>query len=253
MNAIPKTIHYCWFGGKPLPESAKEYIATWRKYMPDYQIKEWNESNFDVNIIPYTAAAYKDKKYAFVSDYARFWVLYNYGGVYFDTDVKMIRSIDDIVAKGPFMGIEISFQPLEHGPGVAPGLGIGVQAGNPVYKAILGHYAGLTYGQVNDYGRQINVVDVVSRFLKTYGLVEEDRMQNCGGIDIYPSEYFCPFGVGENGSYLKITDNTRTIHMYAGTWLPKSVHIKNWIGDLLGREFMSKLVRLKSFFKKRIR
>ena len=80
---IPKVIHYCWFGGNPLPKSAQKCIASWRKYLPDYEIKEWNESNFDVNIIPYTAEAYKAKKYAFVSDYARFWILYKYGGLYF--------------------------------------------------------------------------------------------------------------------------------------------------------------------------
>ena len=86
---IPKIIHYCWFGGNPLPVSAKKCIASWRKFLPDYEIKEWNESNFDVNSIPYTAEAYKAKKYAFVSDYARFYILYKYGGLYFDTDVEV--------------------------------------------------------------------------------------------------------------------------------------------------------------------
>ena len=106
---------------------AKKCIASWRKFFPDYEIKEWNEGNFDVNIIPYTAEAYACKKYAFVSDYARFWVLYKYGGLYFDTDVEVIRPMDDIVARGPFMGIET---PATFGnlPNVNPGLGLG---GNP--------------------------------------------------------------------------------------------------------------------------
>ena len=108
---IPKVIHYCWFGGNPLPASAKKCIASWRKYLPDYEIKEWNESNFDVNIIPYTAEAYKAKKYAFVSDYARFWILYKYGGLYFDTDVEVIKNMDDIIAKGAFMGCENEAKP----------------------------------------------------------------------------------------------------------------------------------------------
>lgn len=103
---IPKIIHYCWFGRGPLPELAQKCIASWKKYLPDYEIKEWNEDNFDVNIIPYTAEAYAEKKYAFVSDYARFWVLYKYGGIYFDTDVEVIRPLDDIIAKGNFMGCE---------------------------------------------------------------------------------------------------------------------------------------------------
>ena len=97
---IPKIIHYCWFGRGPLPELAQKCIASWKKYLPDYEIKEWNEDNFDVNILPYTAEAYQAKKYAGVSDYARFWILYQYGGIYFDTDVEVIRPIDDIVVRG---------------------------------------------------------------------------------------------------------------------------------------------------------
>ena len=103
---IPKIIHYCWFGHNPLPPLALKCIASWKKYLPDYEIKEWNEENFDVNIIPYTREAYAAGKYAFVTDYARFWILYKYGGIYFDTDVEMIRPIDDIIAAGGFMGYE---------------------------------------------------------------------------------------------------------------------------------------------------
>ena len=101
---IPQTIHYCWFGGNPLPESAQKCIASWRRYFPDWEIKEWNESNFDVDSIPYTTQAYRAKKYAFVSDYARFKILYEHGGVYFDTDVEVIKSFNDILGWGPFMG-----------------------------------------------------------------------------------------------------------------------------------------------------
>ena len=103
---IPKTIHYCWFGGNPLPEMAIKCIESWKKFLPDYEIKQWDESNFDVNMIPYAAEAYKAKKYAFVSDFARFWILYNYGGLYFDTDVEVIKPMDNIIAKGPFMVCE---------------------------------------------------------------------------------------------------------------------------------------------------
>ena len=135
---IPKVIHYCWFGGNPLPEFAIKCIDSWRKYMPDYEIKEWNESNFDVNIIPYTKEAYEAKKYAFVSDYARFWILYHYGGVYFDTDVEVIRPLDEIIERGAFMGCEIDGQDPHYGDiAVNPGLGLAVKAGHQVYKAIL--------------------------------------------------------------------------------------------------------------------
>ena len=120
---IPKTIHYCWFGRGELTQLAKKCIASWRQFFPDYEIKEWNEDNFDVNCIPYTADAYMAGKYAFVSDYARFWVLYHLGGVYFDTDVEVIKSMDDVLEKGPFMGFEM----LRVRPAVNPGLGLAAE------------------------------------------------------------------------------------------------------------------------------
>ena len=121
---IPKIIHYCWFGGNPLPELAQKCIASWKKYCPDYEIKEWNETNFDLNCCDYVREAYEAKKWAFVSDYARFWILYHEGGVYFDTDVEVPKPIDTIVEKGSFMGCEKSNQwPLglvwQQSPGLA--------------------------------------------------------------------------------------------------------------------------------------
>ncbi|WP_394811651.1 glycosyltransferase family 32 protein [Phocaeicola vulgatus] len=122
---IPKVIHYCWFGRNSLPPLAVKCLESWKRFFPDYEIKEWNEDNFDVNIISYTAEAYRVKKYAFVSDYARFWILYHYGGLYFDTDVEVIKSMDDIIAKGSFMGCEKDAD--KEGAtalAVAPGLGL---------------------------------------------------------------------------------------------------------------------------------
>ena len=108
---IPKVIHYCWFGRNPLPPFAVKCIESWKKFLPGYEIKEWNEDNFDVNIIPYTQEAYEARKYAFVSDYARFYILYHHGGIYFDTDVEVIKSIDDIIERGAFMGCENEAKP----------------------------------------------------------------------------------------------------------------------------------------------
>ena len=103
---ITKTIHYCWFGRGELPEKAKQCIESWKKFCPDYEIKEWNEDNFDMNSCAYVKEAYEAKKWAFVSDYARFEILYKYGGLYFDTDVELVKSFDDIVSKGTFMGLQ---------------------------------------------------------------------------------------------------------------------------------------------------
>lgn len=122
---IPKKIHYCWFGRNPLPESARKCIASWHRYLPDYEIIEWNEDNFDVGSIPYTAQAYAANKYAFVSDYARFKILYEHGGLYFDTDVEVIRPMDDIVAAGPFMGFEVNPCTTRPNGAVNPGVGMG--------------------------------------------------------------------------------------------------------------------------------
>lgn len=108
---IPKIIHYCWFGGNPLPELAVKCIESWKKYCPDYEIKRWDESNFDLKCCDYVKEAYQAKKWAFVSDYVRFKVLYDEGGLYFDTDVELIKPIDDILACGPFMGVEVG-QPI---------------------------------------------------------------------------------------------------------------------------------------------
>ena len=94
---MEKVIHYCWFGGKPLPRSAEKCIASWKKFLPEFEIVRWDESNFDVNAIPYTREAYSAGKYAFVSDYARFWILYHNGGLYFDTDGEVINNLDDIL------------------------------------------------------------------------------------------------------------------------------------------------------------
>lgn len=210
---IPKVIHYCWFGGNPLPESAKKCIASWRKFMPDYEIKEWNESNFDVNIIPYTAEAYKAKKYAFVSDYARFWILFHHGGLYFDTDVEVIAPLDDIISRGPFIGC---CKDAPTGKEVAPGLGLGVNPGLGLYKEILDVYASLHF--INDDGNMNlkTVVDYVTDLLCKHGLENKTGIQQVAGVYIYPVDYFCPISV--NDGKLRITKNTRTIHHYAQSW-----------------------------------
>ena len=236
---IPKIIHYCWFGRNPLPDLAKKCIASWKKYLPDYEIKEWNEDNFDVNIIPYTAEAYKAKKYAFVSDYARFWILYNYGGLYFDTDVEIIKPMDDIIARGPFMGCEKEAGKGATTLGVAPGLGLGVNPGlglgvNPglgLYKEILDFYAPLSFIEESKKGTE-TVVKYTTRILCRHGLKDTPDIQEVAGITIYPKEYFCPkdYTTGK----MSITGKSVSIHHFGASWLPFYERLEHRIWQLLG-------------------
>lgn len=239
---IPKIIHYCWFGRNALPKSAIKCIDSWRKYLPDYEIKEWNEDNFDVNIIPYTSDAYKAKKYAFVSDYARFWILYQYGGLYFDTDVEVIKSIDDVIEKGSFMGCEKDASDLGRYPDVAPGLGLGVTPNNEFIKEILAIYQELDYNEENKNGSFKTIVEYTSELLAKHGLKNKDGIQEVCDFTIYPKEYFNPLS---HVNQLNITDNTRSIHHYAGTWLGTSDKIKKGLIKLLGKKLYSIILKLK--------
>lgn len=215
---IPKIIHYCWFGRNPLPSSAKRCINSWKKYLPDYEIKEWNEDNFDVNRIPYTHDAYAAKKYAFVSDYARFWVLYHYGGVYFDTDVEVIRPMDEFISKGPFMGWE---KPGSTGVySIAPGLGLATNKEQPLYQEILHGFEHLNFYDENGERNSYSMIPLVTDLLTQKGLKKDGSMQVIDDVILYPSEYLCPmeYFTGK----VTITDNTYAIHWYTMTWLPKT-------------------------------
>lgn len=230
-NMIPKIIHYCWFGGNPLPPLALECIASWRKYLPDYEVWEWSESStpalpnrvkelmpdkvmaFDVNIITYTEEAYKQKKYAFVSDYARFWIMYKYGGIYFDTDVEVIRPMDDIVAKGNFMGCETDGSDYDFIT-VNPGLGLGFCSGDRLLEQMLCYYSDLRFDMLN--GKIKTIVGHTTDVLIERGLRNVAGIQVIDDITIYPSEYFCPINI--TTKRLHVTEKTRSIHRYMDSW-----------------------------------
>lgn len=239
---IPKIIHYCWFGHNPLPPLAKKCITSWKKYLPDYEIIEWNEDNFDVNGIHYTKEAYQAGKYAFVSDYARFWILYHYGGLYFDTDVEVIKPIDNIISKGPFMGREI-FQ-YESGDDINPGLGIGATSGMDIFKEILNVYK--TKRFYNNDGT-LNLTTVVTVTTKILSNHEKHQLDNgvfqIGGINIYPTEYFCPknYYTGE----IIITPNTVAIHHYDASWKSNKDKLKKRIINILGERLTRIIVKFK--------
>lgn len=231
---IPKVIHYCWFGHNPLPPLAKKCIASWKRYLPDYEIKEWNEDNFDINIIPYVKEAYEAMKYAFVSDYARYWILYQYGGLYFDTDVEIIAPLDDIVSRGAFMGCQFAYGSTSSdyeqelfsripclALGVNPGLGLGLgqeqSEAKAFFKEMLNSYATRHFKNADGSLNTKSIVYYTTVALSNHGLKYIKGIQHIMGIDIYPNDYFCPIDYRTN--IMQKTSNSRTIHHFAASWL----------------------------------
>lgn len=222
---IPKKIHYCWFGGKHLPKEYQTYIESWKKFMPDFEIIRWDESNFDVNTIPYTSEAYGLRKFAYVSDYARLKIMYEQGGVYFDTDVEVIRPFDDILANGGFMGFEKNTNSQKGEMlNVNVGLGFACEAGNPIIKEAIDFYESHHFVYPDGHIEQIPIVPIVTDILKQHGLKQSDSSTNIEGITIYPWDYFCP--IEFMGRKLEITDNTHSIHHYSATWMSWKDKIK---------------------------
>ena len=228
---IPKIIHYCWFGHKDLPPLAKKCIASWRKFLPDYEIKEWNEENFDINSVPYTAQAYKHKKFAFVSDYARFKILYEYGGIYFDTDVEIVKPIDDILETGAFFGLE---QDVKDHFACAPGLGFACNPGLGLLREMLELYKNLDFQQSDGSLNQKTVVEHFSEMLLAKGLQPTPGIIEFEGACIYPPDFFCP-KPSEFGK-IQITENTRTIHHYAASWIGPKQHFANFLISIFGKQ-----------------
>lgn len=219
---IPKIIHYCWFGHNPIPAEYQRYIDSWRKFLPEYEIREWNEDNYDVNSIPFTKEAYEVGKFAYVSDYVRLKVLYENGGVYFDTDVEVIRPMDDLMAQGAWMGVEKHTSTPNEDDQVAIGLGFAVEPHNPILKEIMSFYENTHYIFPDGHMEQITIVPIVTGVLQKHGMPSHiDQPINVDGITIYPWDYFCP-QEGFQYNEIECTKNTYTIHHYSATWMSKA-------------------------------
>lgn len=232
---VPKTIHYCWFGGNPLGPEELKCIESWRKFFPDYEIIRWDETNFNIRCCTYVSQAYDSKKWAFVSDYARFAILYEHGGIYFDTDVEVIRPMDDIVSNGAFMGFEKDGFNSTVDYTVNPGLGLLASPGLDLYRDILASY------EVDYFVRadgSINLTTVVTRttkILRSCGLKDVPGIQVVAGVTIYPSEYFNPkdFRTGK----INVTANTRSIHHFGMSWYSESDKYRHNLESKLLKRF----------------
>ena len=204
---IPKIIHYCWFGGNPLPKLAKKCMKSWKKYCPDYRIIEWNESNFDISSAPeYVKSAFAEKKWAFVTDYVRLYAVYNCGGVYLDTDVEIIKSIDELLINDGFFGFEEKY--------VNTGLGFGGIKGLGILKEVMDSYAEIEFIKEKPVPCPVLNTPVFEK----QGLVANGETQTlpCENVKIFSQEYFCPktYKTGE----IHITENTFSIHHFSASW-----------------------------------
>lgn len=206
---IPKIIHYCWFGyGEKSPLHIK-CIESWKKHCPGYEIIEWNEDNIDFSVFPsYVKEAYDEKKWGFVPDYIRLWLVYTYGGIYLDTDVEIIRNIDDLLLNEGFAG-------FENDRYVNFGSGFGAEKGNKLIYELMGSYKPMHFR--NDNGT-LNLTPspvLNTEVLVRLGLRANGKMQNILGIRFYSPEYFCPIDVG----LLDVTKKTYSIHWFDASWI----------------------------------
>ncbi|BCJ92956.1 hypothetical protein acsn021_05250 [Anaerocolumna cellulosilytica] len=201
---IPKKIHYCWFGYNELPDLAKRCIESWKKFCPNYEIIRWDETNYDVSKNKYMHKAYKDRKWAFVSDYARLDIVNDYGGIYLDTDVELVKSLDSLLYEKGFCGFESNQQ-------VAFGLGFGAHSNNKVVADLLKLYDTLEW----DGGKTPCPVFQTS-ILKKHGLIEQNSFQRLKDMTILPAECLCPKSI--MSSKISVTPRTFAIHHYAASW-----------------------------------
>lgn len=241
----PKVLHYCWFGNSPLPQKAVAVITRWRELMPDYQIIQWDESNFDVNECAWTRDAYKAKKWAFVSDYVRFKVVFENGGTYMDIGSELLKSLDPLIQKSGFTARD--WESLA----VSPGLVLSAEPYHPLLGEVLDEYRKLAFNDSFEFLLAHTVNNMFEKVLSRYGYRRgDDHLWEHDGFRVYPSDFFCPkldFGG------FKVTSNTYSLHTSSASWMCPGEKfrvgfINKWaprIGDFTAR----KTARILTFIK----
>ncbi len=209
VQKIPKVIHYCWFGGNEKPQLILKCIDSWKKYCPDYEIHEWNEENYNIRKIKYISEAYDNKRWAFVSDYARLDIIFEHGGIYLDTDVEIIKPLDSLLYHDAIMG-------FEDGKNIATGL---ICAAKPKHKAIKelrDIYNNIQFIKSDGSLNLTPCPQYSTEYFKKNGLKQNDTLQICNDVTIFPSEYFNPVNLlSQSGN---ITDHSYAIHHAAMSW-----------------------------------
>jgi mannosyltransferase OCH1-like enzyme len=208
--SIPKIIHYCWFGRGAIPEREQVCMKSWKELLPYFEVKFWNEDSFDLeHAVPYVRECYEKKKFAFVSDYVRMYALYNYGGVYLDTDVEVIKPLDKFLEDDFFIGFENRTM-------VGTGI-IGSKSGNWLLKEMIDYYSVRNFIDENGNMDVTTNVKILVGIIEKYGFVTENREQMIRNLHIYERDIFHPKKLSEE-EFL-VTERTITIHKMAGSWL----------------------------------
>lgn len=231
---IPKTIHYCWFGHGEMPVVALKCIESWHKHMPEYDYKLWNEDNFDVNAVPYTKEAYEARKFAFVTDYVRLWALFNEGGIYMDTDVEVLKPLDNLLHLSAFTGYEGS----KTRPPVT-GLMASEAGGEWVREQLDSYYNAHFIMEDGSFDMTTNTIRI-STIMRNNGFVQDGKCSVYKDLHVFPTDYFCPRQT--TGEILK-TKNTYCDHHFMGTWNDNSRD--GFVKKIIGQEALIRLIKLK--------
>ena len=230
--SIPKVIHYCWFGKGEMPKLAQKCIKSWKKYCPDYEIICWNEDNFDITQNRYAHEAYQAKKWAFVTDYVRLKVVYEYGGIYLDTDVELLKSLDGLLENSGFLGFD------ENGI-VATGLGFGAEKGNHIVGAFLQDYNETPFVLQDGSYDFTPCPDRNTAALQRLGMDTTNTSQQFMDMVFLPKEYLCPKGLYD--VFAHKTKNTYSIHHYVASWTSKTAKRTTFFKRIFGVKLYKKL------------
>ncbi|RDW20410.1 glycosyltransferase family 32 protein [Oceanobacillus chungangensis] len=241
IEKIPKVIHYCWFGRGKKSNKIIKCMKSWHRNLKGYKFIEWNEDNFDINSNQYVKEAYEAKKYAFVSDYVRLYALYNYGGIYMDTDVEVLKSLDRFLIHEAFSG----FEDEKHVP---TGL-MGAAKEHSWIKELLSYYDKKSFYLPNGRDDMTTNTSIITKNCVEHGLVPNGQYQTIlNGVVLYPRTYFCPYDYINGASF--ITNESYTIHHFAKSWLPLHVRlrgeIKRYMSNILGPDVISTMRKLVS-------